>query len=121
MIKQGAFNILTGGLNGNLSIVCGSQLAAETTTMKISTTTASSTTLLSSPTTAVLSMEPTSAFNITNANIINTTAATLPEGGTCGHHIDEKCKYIYFLARFRERFSEGMALCRQFVDVTIHR
>lgn len=99
MIKQGTFYILTGGLNGNLSIVCGSQLAAETT-MKISTTTASSTTQLSSPTTAVFSMEPTSAFNITNANI-NTTAATLSKGGICGHQIDAKSKYIYILAVLR--------------------
>lgn len=99
MIKQGTFYILTGGLKGNLSIVCGSQLAAETTTMKISTTTSPSTTRLSSPTTAVLSMEPTSALNITNADIINTTAATLSEGCICGHQIDAKCKYIYFLAR----------------------
>lgn len=65
-----------GGLNGNLSIVCGSQLAADTTT-KISTTTALSTTRLSSPTTAVLSMEPTSATSITDANIIYTTTAVL--------------------------------------------
>lgn len=100
MIKQGTFYILTGGLNGNLSIVCGSQLAAETT-MKISTTTASSTTRLSSPTTAVFSMEPTSALNITNANIINTTAATLSKGGICGHQIDAKSKYIYILAVLR--------------------
>eukprot|EP00105_Crassostrea_gigas_P041211 XP_019925359.1 PREDICTED: uncharacterized protein LOC105334390 isoform X2 [Crassostrea gigas] len=70
---------LSGGLNGNLSIVCGRQLAAETTTITISTTTASSTTRLSNPTTAVLSMIPTSAFNITNANSINTTEATLSE------------------------------------------
>lgn len=61
--------------------------------------TSPSTTRLSSPTTAVLSMEPTSAFNITNADIINTTAATLSEGCICGHQIDAKCKYIYFLAR----------------------
>eukprot|EP00105_Crassostrea_gigas_P018128 XP_011436140.1 PREDICTED: uncharacterized protein LOC105334391 [Crassostrea gigas] len=65
-----------GGLNGNLSIVCGSQLAEETTTINIPTTTASSTTRLSSPTTVVLSTEPISPFNITNANI-NTTAAPL--------------------------------------------
>lgn len=68
-----------GGLNGNLSIVCGHQVAAETTTIKISTTIASSTTRLSNPTTTVLSMIPTSAFNITNANSINTTEATLSE------------------------------------------
>nr|XP_034334176.1 uncharacterized protein LOC105334390 isoform X2 [Crassostrea gigas] len=86
-----------GGLNGNVSIVCGSQLAAETTTMKISTTTSSSTTRLSSPTTAVLSMEPTSAFNITNANIINTTAATLLEGCICGHQIDAKFESLVSL------------------------
>lgn len=96
MIKQWTFYILTGGSNGNLSKVCGSQLAAETTTMKISTTTASSTTRLSSPTTAVLSMKPTSAFNITNANIINTTAATLSEGGKCGHQIDENVNLYTF-------------------------
>uniref|UniRef100_A0A8W8JD25 Uncharacterized protein n=2 Tax=Magallana gigas TaxID=29159 RepID=A0A8W8JD25_MAGGI len=65
---------LSGGLNGNLSIVCGSQLAAETT-----------------------SMEPTSAFNITNANIINTTAATLSEGCTCGHQIDAKFESLVSL------------------------
>lgn len=93
--------ILTGGLNGNLSIVCGHQVAAETTTIKISTTIASSTTRLSNPTTAVLSMIPTSAFNITNANIINTTEATLSEEGIFGHQNEAKCKDIYFLAGLR--------------------
>lgn len=82
--------MLTGGLNGNLSIVCGSQLAADTTT-KISTTTALSTTRLSSPTTAVLSMEPTSAISITDANIIYTTTAVLSKEGICSHQIDSKC------------------------------
>lgn len=82
--------MLTGALDGNLSIVCGSPLAAETT-MKMSTTTVLSTTRLSSPSTADLSMEPTLAFNITNANIINTTAAFLSEEGTYSHQIDSKC------------------------------
>lgn len=83
--------MLTGGLDGNLSIVCGSPLAAETTTMKMSTTTASSTTRLSRPSTAVLSMEPISANNITNVNTINTTAAVLSEEGIYSHQIDSKC------------------------------
>lgn len=100
--KQKHVYILTGGLNGNLSIVCGHQVTAETTTtIKISTTIASSTTRLSNPTTAVLSMIPTSAFNITNANSINTTEATLSEEGIFGHQNEAKCKDIYFLAGLR--------------------
>lgn len=95
MIKKETFYIFTGGLSGNLSIVCGGQLASETTTMKIPTTTASSTARLSSPTTALLSMEPTTAFKITDANSINSTAATLSEEGICGHQIDAKWKYIH--------------------------
>lgn len=82
--------MLTGGLEGNLSIVCGSPLPAETT-METSTTTASSTTRLSKPSTAVLSMEPISANNITNVNTINTTAAVLSEEGIYSHQIDSKC------------------------------
>lgn len=82
--------MLTGGLDGNLSIVCGSPLAAETT-MKMSTTTASSTTRLWRPSTAVLSMEPISANNITNVNTINNTAAVLSEEGIYSHQIDSKC------------------------------
>lgn len=84
--------MLTGALDGNLSIVCGSPLAAETT-MKMSTTTVLSTTRLSSPSTAVLSMDPTSVNNITNANTINTTAAVLSEEGIYSHQIDSKCIY----------------------------
>lgn len=90
MIKKETIYIFKGGLSGNLSIVCGGQLASETTTMKIPTTTASSTTRLSSPTTAPLSMEPTTAFKITDANSINSTAAFLSEEGICA-----KWKYIH--------------------------
>lgn len=90
MIKKETIYIFKGGLSGNLSIVCGGQLASETTTMKIPTTTASSTTRLSSPTTALLSMEPTTAFKITDANSINSTAAFLSEEGICA-----KWKYIH--------------------------
>lgn len=75
--------ISTGGTNGNLSVVCGTQLEGDST-LKISTTTLLPTTLLSSPTTAVLSLQPTSAITITNANIIKTTAAIVSEKGICG-------------------------------------
>lgn len=121
MIKKETIYIFTGGLNGNLSIVCGSQLAEETTTMNIPTTTASSTTRFSSPTTVVLSTEPISAFNITDANI-NTTAAPLSAEGICGHQIYAKCKYIhvYFLSGLRWHCSEAMDVGRQCVDVNIH-
>lgn len=84
-------------------------------------TTASSTTRLSSPTTVVLSTEPISAFNITDANI-NTTAAPLSAEGICGHQIYAKCKYIhvYFLSGLRWHCSEAMDVGRQCVDVNIH-
>lgn len=74
-LKKEIDYILTGGLNGNLSVVCGSQPVAEISTMKISTTTASSTTRYWSP--LVLSLEPTSAKNTTIANITPNTIATI--------------------------------------------
>lgn len=88
---------LTGGLYGNLSVSRGSQVAAETSTMKLSTTTASSTTRYWSPSPTILSVEPTSAINRTIANITpSTTAAISSEESTCicGHQIDLKCKYM---------------------------
>lgn len=75
--------ISTGGSKGKLSVVCGTQFEADST-LKISTTTVLSTTRLSSPTTAVLSLQPTSAITITIPNIINTTAAIVSEEGICG-------------------------------------
>lgn len=97
MKKKETVYISTGGSNGNLSVVCGTQLETDST-VKISTTTVLSTTRLSSPTTAVLSLQPTSAITTTNANIINTTAATVSEEGMCGLLVDSKCKYILFLS-----------------------
>lgn len=79
--KKETVYISTGGPNGNLSVVCGTQLEADST-LKISTVLP--TTLLSSPTTTVLSLQPTSAITITNPNIINTTAAIVSEEGICG-------------------------------------
>lgn len=74
---------LTGGLFGNASVSCGSQVAAETSTMKLSTTTASSTTRYWSPSPTILSVEPTSAINRTIANITpSTTAAISSEEST---------------------------------------
>lgn len=81
--KKETVYISTGGPNGNLSVVCGTQLEADST-LKISTTTVLPTTRLSSPTTGVLSLQPTSAITITNPNIINTTAAIVSEEGICG-------------------------------------
>lgn len=81
---------LTGGQSGNLSVVCGIQLAATTTTtIKMSTTSASSTTRLSRPSSMMSSMERTSAFNITNKDITKTTAAAvLSEDRKCEPQID---------------------------------
>lgn len=55
----------------------------------MSTTSASSTTRLSRPSSVVSSMEPISAFNITNKDITKTTAAAvLSKDRTCEHQID---------------------------------
>lgn len=88
------FHLFTGGMNGNLSVVCGSQLAAETTTMKISTTTAFSTIQLSNPSSVVLTTISSSTINIKNANITTTTPTILSEERICGNYFDFTCKLI---------------------------
>lgn len=102
MLEKGTVYILTGGLNEDIGVVCGSPHAAETTSMNISTTTTLSTTRLSSQSSVILSTEPTTAMIIRNANITtNTTAAILSGGRICGHQIDLKCKYAQFLTGSR--------------------
>lgn len=77
--------ILSGGLGGNLSVVCGSNHPAETTSMETSTTTASSTTRLISTTSEVSSVEliTTSAINENRSDATRSTAATLSEENKC--------------------------------------
>lgn len=79
------FFILSGGLGGNLSVVCGSNHSAETTSMESSTTTASSTARLISTTTEVSSVEliTTSAINENISDATGSTAATLSEENKC--------------------------------------
>lgn len=78
--------MLSGGLGGNLSVVCGSQHAAETTSMETSTTTA---TRLLSPTSEVSSMEllATSAINENRSDVTTSAAATLSEENKCDYLI----------------------------------
>lgn len=69
--------MLSGGLGGNLCVVCGNKHAAETTSMKIPTTTASSTTQLLRQSSVVLSTElivPSS-----NSDVTMSTADILSE------------------------------------------
>lgn len=95
-LKKEIVYILTGGLNGNLSVVCGSQPVAEISTMNISTTTASSTTRYWSP--LVLSLEPTSAKT---QQLRISPQIPLPlfyqrNVYICGHQIDLKIQMSYF-------------------------
>lgn len=77
--------MLLGGLDGNISVVCGSQLAAKTTSIKIPTTTATFTTRLLRPSFVVSSMELTVlSFS---SDITMSTAAILSEEVDCDHRI----------------------------------
>lgn len=76
-----------GGLDGNISVVCGRQLAAKTTSIKIPTTTATFTTRLLRPSSVVSSMELTVlSFS---SDITMSTAAILTEEVDCDHRIAE--------------------------------
>lgn len=78
----------SGGLGRNLSVVCGSQHAAETT-MKTSTTTPSSTTRLlrSSSVVSSMGLKISSIMNKNNSNVTTSTAAFLSEELKCDHRI----------------------------------
>lgn len=77
--------MLSEGLRGNLSVVCGSNHSTETTSMETSTTTASSTTRLISTTSELSSVEltTTSAINENRSDATGSTAATLSEENKC--------------------------------------
>lgn len=94
--------MLSGGLGGNLSVICGSQHAAETT-MKISTTTASSTIRLLRPSSVVSSMEHTVTFSINknNSDVITSTAAFLSEELKCDHRIGSFYILIHDFNKFQ--------------------
>lgn len=79
------FFMLSEGLGGNLSVVCGSNHSAETTSMETSTTTASFTTRLISTTSELSSVEliTTSAINENISDATGSTAATLSEENKC--------------------------------------
>lgn len=81
--------MLSGGIGENLSVVCGSQHATETTSMETSTTTALSPTRLLSPTSEVSSMEllATSAINENRSDVTTSVAATLSEENKCDYLI----------------------------------
>lgn len=77
--------MLSGGLYGNISVVCGSQLAAKTTSIKIPTTTGAFTTRLLRPSSVVSSMELT--VSSSNSDITMSTTAILSEEIDCDHRI----------------------------------
>lgn len=69
--------MLSGGLGGNLSVVCGSQFAAKTTSTKILTTTDMFTTRLLKPSSVVSSMELIGSSSYSDVTM--STAAILSE------------------------------------------
>nr|XP_034334184.1 uncharacterized protein LOC117691682 [Crassostrea gigas]XP_034334185.1 uncharacterized protein LOC117691682 [Crassostrea gigas] len=75
------------GLDGNISVLCGSQLVAKTTSIKLPTTTATFTTRLLRPSSVVSSMEPT--VSSSNSDITMSTAAILSAEIDCDHRIAE--------------------------------
>lgn len=77
--------MLSGGLDGNISVVCGSQLEAKTTSIKIPTTSLTFTTRLLRPSSVVSSMELT--VSSSNSDITMSTAAILSEEVDCDHRI----------------------------------
>lgn len=81
--------MLSGGSVGNLSVACGSNHSAETTSVETSTTTASSTTRLKSITSEVSSDEliTTSAIKENRSDATGSIAATLSEENKCDYLI----------------------------------
>lgn len=83
--------IILGGLNGNLSVVCGSPLvtttaaATEPTTTTITTTTSTATSRLSSE---VSSTEPTTAIIKNDVNGTESTVTTISKECIYGHKDD---------------------------------
>lgn len=77
--------MLSGGLDGNISVLCGSQLVAKTTSIKLPTTTATFTTRLLRPSSVVSSMEPT--VSSSNSDITMSTAAILSAEIDCDNRI----------------------------------
>lgn len=70
--------MLSGGLNGNISVVCGSHLAAKTTSTKIPTTTATFTTRL---------LRASSEVSSSYSEVTMSTAAILSEEIDCDRRI----------------------------------
>lgn len=81
-----------GGMNGNLSVVCGSPLATASTTTTTTTARESTLTIIATTPTAisrlssvVSSTEPTSALIQNDVNVTETTATTMSKECICGH------------------------------------
>lgn len=93
--------IVAGGLNGNISVICGSPLSTELqiTTTTTTTTIATPSTAISRLSSEVLSTEPTAAIIQNNVNVTESTGTTLSEEcificgrkdkvtGNCMHHV----------------------------------
>lgn len=93
--------IVAGGLNGNISVICGSPLSTELqiTTTTTTTTIATPSTAISRLSSEVSSTEPTAAIIQNNVNVTESTGTTLSEEcificgrkdkvtGNCMHHV----------------------------------
>lgn len=111
--------IISGGLNGNLHVICGSPLATELPKTTESTTTTTTTTI-ATPSTATLRLsplvsftEPTSAIIQNDVNVTEITATTMSEECICSHKDEFTGNYMYNFSKPLKHKDKMLALSKE--------